>query len=64
MTSEPHSSDIDSVVMLKLWNGDSLQDEKDRKIMIKCSEDTMACGLTKQKVFQECVAPPLRSFYL
>lgn len=52
MVTEVESTDIDSVVMIKLWNGESLQDKKDKKIIIRCSEGTIACGLSKHKVFQ------------
>ena len=47
MLQDAESTDIDSVVMIKLWNGESLMDKKDKKIIIKCSEGTIACGLSK-----------------
>ena len=62
-TGENNSDEGVRVVLTKLWNGESLIDQREKGVIIRCGDGLVGCGLDKVRVFQQCVVPPLREFY-
>ena len=52
------------IVLTKLWNGQSPHDEREKGMIIRCGDGLIGCGLDKVRVFQQCVVPALKEFYM
>ena len=52
------------MMMTRLWNGEAAYDKaKEKGVIIRCGDGTLACGLSKPHVFQQCVVPSLKTFF-
>ena len=59
-----HDTEGIRIVLTKLWNGQSPNDEREKGVIIRCGDGLIGCGLDKVRVFQQCVVPALKEFYM
>ena len=51
-------------VLKRLWKGESPNDlEKEKGLISRCGDGTIGCGLSKVRVFQQCVVPPMKEYF-
>ena len=47
LANDQESAVFNCVTMTRLWNGQSINDEKEKGIILRCGEGNIACGLSK-----------------